>query len=352
MKFRTYLLTIPMILAMDAPSAQAGLDLGDKAPKLYISEWVRGDKVEFPGDLGKKLYLVEFWATWCGPCKVSIPLLTDYQKQFKNDLTIIGVTEPDFAANSATIIKRFVKKQGGKMAYTVAMDKGGKTSRAYMMAAGIDGIPYAFLVGRDSKIMWHGSPLDPSLADVLAKAVSGTYDITSAMTERKVLKKLETVDYAWRMGDWATVREGLKEVLQIDPANDVALGGMMHILVNELNDPAAMRSWIRAHITNHKQDAQTMERVAYLLCTVEDLAIRTPDLAIQAGRAAFEASKKRSASSIAIYAYSLYLIGDLEQAMSLQQDALAVASEAQRPNIKGTLDYYRQCQELRSSLKP
>ena len=64
------------------------LTIGSKAPKLDVKEFVKGDAVDrFENG---KVYIVELWATWCGPCKTTIPRLTKLQKKY-TDLTIIGI---------------------------------------------------------------------------------------------------------------------------------------------------------------------------------------------------------------------------------------------------------------------
>src|SRR5947207_870817 len=58
------------------------LKVGDAPPKLQPGKWLQGEAVtEFKSD---KVYVVEFWATWCGPCKESIPHLNELQKKYKD----------------------------------------------------------------------------------------------------------------------------------------------------------------------------------------------------------------------------------------------------------------------------
>src|SRR5688572_27537114 len=81
--------------APQQPGAAAPtLNVGDKAPKLSIENWVKGDEVKALGD--GKVYVVEFWATWCPPCVKSIPMLTEIQKDFKKQgVTVIGVASSE-----------------------------------------------------------------------------------------------------------------------------------------------------------------------------------------------------------------------------------------------------------------
>ncbi|MFA6244559.1 MAG: TlpA disulfide reductase family protein, partial [Candidatus Hydrogenedentales bacterium] len=75
----------------DAEATQG--KVGVPAPELTILEWAKGEPVTLADGKGKTAYLVEFWATWCPPCRKSIPHLTELQKKYKDKgLVVIGVT--------------------------------------------------------------------------------------------------------------------------------------------------------------------------------------------------------------------------------------------------------------------
>src|SRR4051794_27262183 len=159
------------------------LGVGDPAPAIQVKEFVKGTPV---ASLEKgKRYVVEFWATWCGPCRVSIPHLTEMQKKHP-EFTFVGVSvwEEDQKG-----VRPFVQQMGDKMAYTVAMDdvpeggKGneGKMARAGMGAAGQNGLPTAFLIARDGKIAWIGHPMQ--MDEPLAKLAAGTWDVATARAQ-------------------------------------------------------------------------------------------------------------------------------------------------------------------------
>ncbi len=73
--------------------AKATLSAGDAAPALSVTKWLKGAPVT-SFEKGH-VYVVEFWATWCGPCVASMPHLSAIQKEFKDKVTIIGVTSED-----------------------------------------------------------------------------------------------------------------------------------------------------------------------------------------------------------------------------------------------------------------
>jgi thiol-disulfide isomerase/thioredoxin len=143
--------------------------LGDTAYPLTGLTWVKGSPVTIaPG----KVYVVEFWATWCPPCRKSIPHLTELAKKYADRVVFVGVSNEDVAT-----VKPFVTDKGDEMAYNVAVDTAGKVVNGYMTAFDQDGIPTAFVVSADGKVVWLGHPMG-DLDQVLDQVLAGTYTIS------------------------------------------------------------------------------------------------------------------------------------------------------------------------------
>jgi thiol-disulfide isomerase/thioredoxin len=168
---------IPLLAALTLGGAitasAAALKVGSAAPEVKVAKWVKGDAVEKLDPA--KLYVVEFWATWCPPCRTSIPHLTEMAKKYAGKVQVIGVSvwerEKDSEAR-LTKVSGFVKDMGAKMDYTVAVDNDQAfMAKEWMEAAGRNGIPSAFIV-KDGKIAWVGHPmagLDEELAKLTGK---------------------------------------------------------------------------------------------------------------------------------------------------------------------------------------
>ncbi|MEM0173778.1 MAG: TlpA disulfide reductase family protein [Sulfolobaceae archaeon] len=167
-----------------AESSGVSGKIGMQAPPLSIAQWVKGSPVDIAAGKGKKIFVVEFWATWCPPCKVTIPHLTETQKKFASkDVVIVGITDED-----AKAIKEFLSQMGTNMEYNVAIDDNGKTSKAYMEAFGIDTIPHAFIVDKSGKIVWQGNPLE-GFDEALESVVNGSFSIEKEIKKNLADKK-------------------------------------------------------------------------------------------------------------------------------------------------------------------
>src|SRR5262245_21788095 len=112
------------------------LPIADKAPARPVERWEKGNP--FTGFGRARAYVVEFWATWCGPCVASMPHLTELQHEYKDKgVTIIGMTSTDVNGNTLEKVEKMVKDKGDeKMGYTVAWDTNRKTNDAFMKASG------------------------------------------------------------------------------------------------------------------------------------------------------------------------------------------------------------------------
>ena len=122
-------------------------------------------KVEFLGakpDYEGKARIVEFWATWCPPCRASIPHLNETYKKFKDKgLIVVGITDEAKAK-----VEQF--RTGVPMDYSVATDPSG----ALLKELGIEGIPHAFVLNKKGVVVWQGHPMElkeATLEKVLAE---------------------------------------------------------------------------------------------------------------------------------------------------------------------------------------
>jgi len=167
---------------------------GAPAPSLEIREWLKGEPVaRLDPD---KTYVVEFWATWCGPCIESMPHVSKLARQHQ-DIVFLGVSVLEESKDDN--IKQFVEKMGDKMSYRVAYS-GNKDGMAatWLKAASQDGIPTAFIV-KGGVVQWIGHP--GNLDKPLAQLKAGTFDLVASKkafeAELQALKARREADAAF-----------------------------------------------------------------------------------------------------------------------------------------------------------
>ncbi|MBX3356903.1 MAG: redoxin family protein [Phycisphaeraceae bacterium] len=341
------------VVAQDSPSkeqpapakaekpASKKLSPGDKAPALSIEKWVKGEPVT--GFENGRTYVIEFWATWCGPCIASMPHLTELQSHYKDKgLTIIGVTSAD-PNNSLDDVTEMVKEKGDGMGYTVAWDTDRETYDAYMKAAKQNGIPTAFVVNSAGVIAYIGHPsrLDKPLEQIIA----GTYDIKAAAErEAKRTPLMKAIGSSIQAGEWDTALAKTEELIALDPENggDIAASVFATVLKGA-DDPTSAYAFARKAVDGSAKDnAMALNIISWSIVDPEaDVSNKDLDLAMAAAKRCDEISGSKEPAFIDTLARVYFLKGDKVKAIELQEKAVRLADGDMREQLEESLAEYK-----------
>jgi len=330
-------------------AAEPTLKIGDHAPALATGKWVQGDPVkEFEQG---KAYIVEFWATWCGPCRVSIPHLNGIYTKYKDKgLVVIG---QDCWERDDNLVEPFVTKMGDKMTYRVALDdkeasKAGKMADTWMQAAGQNGIPSAFLVDTKGVVAWIGHPM--TLKDtVIEEVLAGKYDVQTAAREYAEEQQNRTrLQSAWRAlneamrakrWDDATAKlEDLSKLMPNDPQNIDMM--RLNILLGKEDYGEAYKLMEKISESSPK-NALLQNELAWRL--VSDKSIKQPDLGLADTLAtrANEAAGGKDANILDTVARVNFLQGKHALAIANEEKAVELAADGNKSSFQKTLRHYR-----------
>jgi len=354
-RFARFITLTALVLGISVSSARAQtLKVGDSTPKLEVKSFVKGEPVkEFEAG---KTYVVEFWATWCGPCKVSIPHLTDLQKKYPK-IPFIGVSvwEQDQA-----LVKPFVDEMGDKMAYRVAMDavpagsteggRDGAMSKSWMQAAKRPGIPSAFIVSGDSKVYWVGHPMD--MDEPLEKIASGSWDLKTAIAEHRraeeeaakeeaKVRTLQTdFQKAVQSGDSKKIIAAADAAIAHKPMFEMFVGILKFGALVKLDEQdKAIEYGKKLLATNLGSDPQSLNGVAWAIVD-PDVKIKPSakllELALESAKKADGLAKEKDPAIADTLAKCYFDSGDVSKAVETQQRAVKLAKGTPLEN-DGTL---------------
>lgn len=375
----------PVAAALAVARPATGAELGDAAKPLQIATWVKGKPVDLAAAKDKQVVVVEFWATWCPPCRASIPHLTELQKKFKN-VAFVGVSDE----NAATV-KKFVAKMGDKMDYTVAVDDDDKTGEAYMKAFGIGGIPHAFIVDKSGHIVWNGHPMG-GLEKTLEEVVAGTFSLEKSKKREAARKKVEEFeaiamrdpnspkleamgrelealdaelggiepgekfsaaeavkrvkfqglrrDYliAVMSGASGTSLANIEKKLEANAPQDYDLAGFkqdvtFNKLVNNYmraaskGDASDLAGLTEQLATAKPKDSRLLLRVAVGILEEKNLKTRDYDLAAKLAKASVDSTESKELGPLYVYARSLFEGGKVAEAIDWQKRAVTLAGD-------------------------
>lgn len=332
------------------------LDIGHPVPALEIEQWLKGEPIT--GFESGRVYVVEFWATWCGPCRAGMPHLTELQRKYRDQgVTIIGVAS-DYK-HPQTVVD-FVQDNDDRMGYHVAIDRRDpdangqstfRTDAAYMGQTGMRGIPCAYVIDRDGRLAWFGFP-PPYFDYVLDDVVNGRFDPRRQRAieaeAAQITKEFDLADIR-ESGDWQAASAKIDRYRSLHPAHaDDADWMEFRVLLFCAKDyDAAYALANRWMDRSKKPSADDMNRLAGLILENPSVERRDFSVALRAAKAAVEANNGEYYALLAQLAKAHMLNGEIDEAIVAQQRAIDAASKSDQSEVESlqaTLKQYRESQ--------
>ncbi|HSW02172.1 MAG TPA: TlpA disulfide reductase family protein [Sedimentisphaerales bacterium] len=313
------------------------LRVGVEAPDLKVAKWIKGEPVaEFKAG---NVYVVEFWATWCGPCRATIPHMTELARKHSGQATFIGVSIWERSAEKTdegilALVEPFVKEMGDKMEYRVAVDGiGRETAESWMTAAGKNGIPCAFIVGKDGAIAWIGHPM--SMDKVLEGVIAGTFDVkaeakrqeTEWRQQQERVKLEAPIRAALTAKDNKAVVEAIDKALAVQPEMEEDL---MPVRFNALVqvDEVAGFAYLKTLLEKgsfERNPYHAFNAGAIVSRNLEKL--KNPDFAlVVAAMEKGQAGEQENPGVLVVYAEMLSRVGRGSEAVAIQQKAVQIGT--------------------------
>ena len=346
---------MPLVEATPASSSTetetaSSLAIGDTAPSLSVEHWVKGGAIE---DFEEgQVYVIEFWATWCGPCIYSMPHLSDIQDEYGDTVKIIGVSSETELQTVTEFLTKTNKNDEtlnwDRMRYTVAVDPDRTTNASYMVAAGQRGIPTAFIVDSNSKVAWIGHPTQ--MDEPLSEVVEGTWDLAAAAAEFERQAAIEKAqDEFWTAfrtasaeEDWDTVISSIDAFVAEYGDNPQLANIKFEVLLTGKNDMTSAYAWAETIAESNWDNANALNTLAWNIVDELPEEYRDLEFAIRIAVRACEITDNENASILDTLARAHWINGDTYKAIAWQQKAVKFSQEGQMADsIRATLEDYQ-----------
>jgi len=315
------------LLAVSGAIATAGLAVGkeklvvgDAAPSFTDVSWVlspQGTDVDMSDG---KVHVVEFWATWCRPCKFSIPHLTRLQEEWGEErLQIIGVTDEE-----EDVVKPWVDRNIAQLGYSIVISQNRGPHKTWFKEAKLEGIPAAFIVGPRGRIQFIGNPNDERFTTTLTKVIKGRFD---AAKSRKAQPLLENLRRHRERKNWRQYELTAHEVIAIAPK--VFVNTHVDLIETQLvlmKDPTAAYATAKSFVdAKLDTDPEGVLILVDRITTDPDIpdADRRLDFALDAANKALERFEKpgEQARALKTIASVHFKSGDMDKAVKTARKA-------------------------------
>ncbi len=346
MNLRTLItLCMLMLVAAQAHAQRTpSLEPGSEAPSMNIEEWLHGEQFSIePG----KVYIIEFWATWCAPCRAAIPHLSRLQERYHADgLRIVGISNEE-----KDDVEDFLNRNRRDISYAIAIDARNQTNRAWMQAAGVQGIPASFIVDRQGKVQFIGNPHTPQFDNIVAAVLDDRYDPKLQAESRDVIQAIEN---ARRMRNWRQSRSLMEELIAVDPHKQafVALD-KFHMMLVDMGDEEQAYQYARELRKEKYSDDATLLLMLSELIALDpsiDSEKRDMDFALELAQHVRNIAPPRlEIRSMAHQARVHFERGERRQAIALQRRAWMTARPEAKAPLERTLQSFRDSEDRASS---
>ncbi len=370
------------------------LTIGSDAPPLDVEHWVQDGNGKFKPVTkfaAGKVYIVEFWATWCGPCVASMPHLVETQKKYaEKNVQIVSISDEDLETVEKFLDRKYpnAKEDGPQTfreltsAYCLTTDPDRSSYESYMEAAGQNGIPCAFIVGKDQKIEWIGHPMQ--MDEPLDQVIEGTWKrdefaeqfkaqqqvdilMSKIFRQRDPEAALEMIDEKLKEIDNEAVKAQLKmmriqmlaqsgkfddaiteietQLKDAKPGNNATQLKMLRLqlLMQDTSNPALTEVVIDAYQEFAKQP-QLINMVAWTVFEAMEQGDLKSEKLVKAGREASEKAAKAiedpstKAAILDTAAHYQLLDGDKAAAIKTQKEAVKLADETLKEQLTKFLE--------------
>jgi thiol-disulfide isomerase/thioredoxin len=129
--------------------------VGEAAPEISAKEWINSKTPLTLADLRGEVVVVDFWATWCGPCIECIPHLNELQRKYSGEnFQLLSLVQEGHQTMDPFLVKHHVD-------YPIGLESDS------LDVYGITTIPHAFVIDRTGKIVWHGNSASPEMDKII-----------------------------------------------------------------------------------------------------------------------------------------------------------------------------------------